>query len=148
MAIGLHCYDLFSSFLAINKHHSHYHSPWAKWFENLDLEKMGVQAKPQLHTGISKVNFFFFIYILNVFSNAKIGYLLLYSALSSTCCRYQQIYYSSPMIQKAMTLMVRTYPKKRLFVEFVWLNCVKVERPLRWSAAAKVNLLWPIKNVL
>lgn len=62
---------------------------------------------------------FFFIYILNVFSNARIGYLLLYSALSGTCCRYQQIYYSSPMIQKAMTLMVRTYPKKRLFVEFV-----------------------------
>lgn len=49
--------------------------------------------------------------------------------------------------QKTMMLMVKTYLKKKLFVEFAWLNFVKEVKPSKWNAAARVNLLWPIKNV-
>lgn len=44
--------------------------------------------------------------------------------------------------------MVKTYLKKKLFVEFAWLNFVKVVKPSRWNVAAKGNLLWLTKNVL
>lgn len=46
-----------------------------------------------------------------------------------------------------MKPVVKIYLKRKLFVGFASLNYVKVERPLRWNAAAKANLLWLIKNV-
>lgn len=49
---------------------------------------------------------------------------------------------------KTVILMVRTYPKKRQFAEFVWLNYVKEVKRLRWNAAAEANSLWPTKTVL
>lgn len=52
------------------------------------------------------------------------------------------------LIKKMMMLMVKTYLKKKQFVEFVWLTCVKGGKLSRWNAAAKVNLLWPTKSVL
>uniref|UniRef100_M1CUG2 Zinc finger family protein n=1 Tax=Solanum tuberosum TaxID=4113 RepID=M1CUG2_SOLTU len=61
---------------------------------------------------------------------------------------------ASGSISRAMTFgkmksqMVKIYLKRKLFVEFVWLNYVKVGRHSRWNAAAKVNLLWLTKNVL
>lgn len=51
-------------------------------------------------------------------------------------------------IQKAVKMLVRIYLKKRLFVEFVSLSCVRVAKHLRWNAAVKGSLLWLIKSVL
>lgn len=52
------------------------------------------------------------------------------------------------LIEKEMILMVKTYPKKRPFVEFVWLSCLRAGKLSRWNAAAKANWLWPIRNAL
>ncbi|KAL0417729.1 UNVERIFIED_CONTAM: hypothetical protein Sradi_1186400 [Sesamum radiatum] len=49
--------------------------------------------------------------------------------------------------QKTMKRMVKIYLKTKPFAGFASLNYVKVERLLRWNVAAKVNLLWLIKNV-
>ena len=45
-------------------------------------------------------------------------------------------------------IMVRTFTKMKLFVEFASLNSGRAQRHSRWNAAAKVNLLWFTKNVL
>lgn len=45
-------------------------------------------------------------------------------------------------------MMVKIFAKKKLSVEFVWMNLVKVVTPLGWNAAAKAILPWPTKNVL
>lgn len=49
--------------------------------------------------------------------------------------------------QKTETLMVRTYWKKRLFAEFVWLSYAKEAKHLRWNAAAKASSRWLTKTV-
>jgi len=42
---------------------------------------------------------------------------------------------------------VKIFRKKKLFVEFVWLNLEKVLILLNWSVAAKVSFHWHTKSV-
>lgn len=56
--------------------------------------------------------------------------------------------YLSLVVQMEMMRRVKIYLKKKLFVESASLNWGRVLSPSRWNVAAKVNLLWPTKNVL
>lgn len=56
--------------------------------------------------------------------------------------------YQFLMVQKPQMMKVKIYLKKKLFVEFVWLNLMKKVRPSNWNVAAKENLLLRIENVL
>lgn len=53
----------------------------------------------------------------------------------------------STLVQLKVRMAVKIFLKKKLFVEFAWLNWEKVLILLNWSAAAKVNFHWPTKNV-
>jgi len=55
--------------------------------------------------------------------------------------------YKSVLFQFKMRMAVKIFLKKKLFVEFVWLNLEKVLILLNWSVAAKVSFHWHTKNV-
>lgn len=50
-------------------------------------------------------------------------------------------------MQKATKKAVKTYQRRKPFVGYASLSYAKVERLLKWNAAAKESLLWLIKNV-
>lgn len=51
------------------------------------------------------------------------------------------------MVQLKLRMEGKIFLKKKLFVEFAWLNWEKVLIILNWSAAAKVSFHWHTKNV-
>ncbi|GMP85073.1 hypothetical protein CsSME_00038378 [Camellia sinensis var. sinensis] len=52
------------------------------------------------------------------------------------------------VVQMEMMMVVKTFPKKQLFVGSAWLNLGRVATPLRWNVAAKASSHWLTKNVL
>lgn len=46
-----------------------------------------------------------------------------------------------------MPMVEKIFPKKKLFVEYAWLNWEKVLILLNWSVAAKGSFHWHTKNV-
>lgn len=53
----------------------------------------------------------------------------------------------SMLVQLKMRMVVKIFPKKKLFVEFVLLNSEKVLILSNWSVAAKVSFRWHTENV-
>ena len=53
----------------------------------------------------------------------------------------------SILVQLKMRMVVKIFLKKKLSVEFVWLNLEKVVILSNWSVAAKVTFHWHTEDV-
>ena len=93
-------------------------------------------------------------YILAILATFLLFLLVSYIIITSIVgiiCHLQFLFSGnnlSLVLQRIVMLMVKTFPRKKLFVESASLSYVKVERHSRWNVVAKENLLWLTKNVL